>query len=302
MHHDLNDFYYFAKAVEYGGFAPAGRALGIPKSKLSRRVAQLEEQLGVRLIQRSTRHFVMTDAGQHYYQHCRAILVEVEAAQESIEAMQAEPRGIIKVTCPVGLLNFHVGGMIAEFMAKYPKIIVHLEATNRRVDVLGEGIDIALRVRPLPLEDSGLVLRILSDRGQCVVAAPQLIEKYGIPKTPEDLLSLPSLSRSAPHESHFWILQKHNEKEIVVHHTPRYSTTDMFALKDAVLAGVGIVQLPILMLTEEIESGSLIKLLPEWTPRREAIHLVFASRRGVLPSVRALIDFLVEKYSLFEED
>jgi DNA-binding transcriptional LysR family regulator len=302
MHKDLNDLYYFAKSVEYGGFAAASRALGIPKSTLSRRVAQLEESLGVRLIQRSTRQFVTTDAGQRYYEHCRAMLVEVEAAQESIDVIHAQPCGTIRMTCPVGLLNFHVADMLAEFMVQYPQVTVHLEATNRRVDVLGEGIDLALRVRPLPLEDSDLVLRILSDRGQCLVAAPSLLREYGTPTSPECLSRLPSLSRSTPAENHHWRLKRGDEAEIVVNYSPRYTTTDMFALKAAALQGVGVVQLPLLMLTEELETGSLIQVLSEWVPRREIIHVVFPSRRGLLPSVRALIDFLAEKYAMFQED
>jgi DNA-binding transcriptional LysR family regulator len=302
MNQDLNDLYYFAKAVEYGGFAPAGRALGIAKSKLSRHVALLEERLGIRLIQRSSRQFVTTEAGKRYYQHCQAMLVEVNAAQESIDAIQSEPRGTIRVTCPIGLLNFHAGCMLAEFMAKYPQTTVHLEATNRAVDVMAEGIDVALRVRPLPLEDSSLVLRVLSDRGQCLVASPGFIEQFGQPSDPEQLTTLPSLSRSTAHESHVWLLHRKNEDPIEVHYTPRFTTTDMHALKEATLAGVGVVQLPILMLTKELANGALIKVLPEWEPRREVIHLVFPSRRGLLPSVRALIDFLVEKYASFEED
>lgn len=302
MDQDLNDLYYFAKAVEHGGFSPAGRALGITKSKLSRRVALLEERLGLRLIQRSSRQFVMTEAGKRYYEHCRAILVEVDAAQESIDAIQSEPRGTIRVTCPVGLLKFHAGFILAEFMAKYPRTIVHLEATNRRVDVMAEGIDLALRVRPLPLEDSDLVLRILSDRGQCLVAAPDFIEQFGQPSCPEELSALPSLSRNTPHDPHVWSLRKSEEEKIEIHHTPRYTTSDMYALKEAALRGVGVVQLPILMLIEELENGTLVNVLPEWIPRREVIHLVFPSRRGLLPSVRALIDFFVEKYASFEED
>lgn len=302
MPQDLNDLYYYAKAVEFGGFTPAGRALGIPKSTLSRRVAQLEARLGVRLVQRSTRQFVVTEAGQRYYEHCRAMLVEVDAAQESIDTIHAEPCGRIRVTCPVGLLNFHVADMLAEFMSHYPRITVNLEATNRRVDVIAEGIDIALRVRPFPLDDSDLVLRVLSDRGQCLVASPDLIQQCGVPEKPEDLAALPSLSRGGPHESHAWVLQREGEAEIVINHRPRYTTTDMFALKTAALAGVGVVQLPLLMLTEELAQGRLVRLLPAWAPRREIIHLVFPSRRGLLPSVRALIDFLVEKYASFEED
>lgn len=299
---NLNDLYYFVKAVEHGGFAPAGRALGIPKSKLSRRIALLEERLKVRLIQRSTRKFVLTDPGQRYYEHCKAMLVEAEAAQEVIDELLAEPRGLVKITCPVGLLNFHVGQMLAEFMALYPQVTVHLEATNRRVDVIAEGVDLALRVRPLPLEDSDLVLRTLSDRGQCLVAHPELVKRYGPVSAPGDLSRWPSLYRGTAEEDPAWILVNGQGEEVRVPHTPRYLTTDMLALKAAVLQGIGVVQLPVLMLTEELEKGELVSVLPEWSPRREVIHIVYPSRRGVLPSVRALIDFLADKYAGIEED
>ena len=299
---DLNDLYYFVQAVEHGGFAPAGRALGVPKSKLSRRVALLEDRLGVRLVHRSTRSFVLTEVGRRYFAHCQAMLVEAEAAQEAIDSLTAEPAGIIRLTCPIGLLNFHIGEMLARFMAEYPKVSIHLEATNRRVDVLGEGMDMAIRVRPAPFEDSDLALRVLSDRGQCLVASPALVERMGMPERPQDLSDWPSLSRAVPQESHVWVLENTAGDSVTVHHNPRYITTDMLALKSAALAGVGVVQLPILMLPAELERGSLLSVLPHWQPRREVIHIVFPSRRGMLPSVRALIDFLAECYRVFEED
>ncbi len=135
---DLNDFAWFVRVVDHGGFAAAGRALDIPKSKLSRRIAQLEEQLGVRLIHRTTRQFTVTEVGQTFYQHCKAMLIEAEAAQEAIAVLQAEPRGSVRLTCPVTLLHVHVGPMLARFMMRYPGIQIQLEATNRRVDLVAE--------------------------------------------------------------------------------------------------------------------------------------------------------------------
>lgn len=299
---DLNDLYFFVQSVEHGGFAPAGRALGIAKSKLSRRIALLEERLGVRLLQRSTRHFTVTEVGQRYYEHCRAMLVEANAAQQLIDEMTAEPAGVIRLTCPVGLLHFHVSAMLAEFMLIYPKVQIHLEATNRRADVIAEGLDLALRVRPLPLEDSELILKVLSDRGQCLVASPSLIEHYGLPKSPADLSHFPAMSRARPEETHSWQLCHADGSQANLVFAPRYITTDMLTLKTAALAGVGIVQLPQLMLATELADGRLIRLLPDWEPRREVIHLVYPSRRGQLPSVRALIDFFAEKYRTINEN
>jgi DNA-binding transcriptional LysR family regulator len=298
---DLNDLYYFASVVDHGGFAPAGRALGIPKSKLSRRIALLEERLGTRLIQRSTRRFTVTEAGQTYYRHCKAVLVEAEAADEAIALTQAEPRGVVRMSCPVALLDARIAQMLADFMVAHPRVEIHLEDTNRRVDVVGEGIDIAIRVRPPPLEDSDLAMRTLADRKQCLVACPRLLTN-GIPKMPADLTGLPSLDLGLPQHEHAWNLIGPDGAQATILHQPRLVTRSMTALRAAALAGVGVVQLPAMMVREQIERGELVHVIPGWAPRREIIHAVFPSRRGLLPSVRALLDFLAERFQALDED
>lgn len=303
---DLNDLYYFAKVVEHHGFSAAARALGVPKSKVSRRIAELEKRLNTQLIYRSTRKLHITEIGKTYYQHCKAMLIEAESAQELIEQNHSEPRGLIRMTCPIALLHAHIGDMLAEFLVKYPKVTVHMEASNRRVDVVAEGVDLAIRVRPLPLDSSDLVLKVLSDRGLCLVASPRLVRKMGVPKHPKDLLEWPSLglgqTQGHVQTSFEWCLTHANGERMVVPFSPRLVTTDMTALRASAMAGVGVVQLPNLMVPEQVAKGQLIKLLPEWSPRREIIHVVFPSRRGMLPAVRALIDFLSEKYDSFEEE
>ena len=299
---DLNDLYYFVQVVDHGGFAPAGRALGMPKSKLSRRIALLEERLGAQLVMRSTRRFSVTELGQTYYGHCRAMLVEAEAADEAVALTQSAPRGIVRMTCPIALLNARVGGMVAAFMVANPMVEVHLEETNRRVDVIAEGIDIAIRVRPPPLQDSELVLRVLTDRGQCLVAAPDLLAHHGTPQVPADLAGLPSLGLGAPQAEHVWNLFGPEGAQVAIHHRPRLITGGMLVLRTAAVAGVGVLQLPTMMVCDQIAAGALVRVLPEWAPRREIIHAVFASRRGLLPAVRALLDFLVERFEALEED
>lgn len=298
---DLNDLYYFVQVVDHGGFAPAGRALGIPKSKLSRRIALLEERLGTRLIQRSTRRFAVTEIGQTYYGHCKAMLVEAEAADEAIALTHAEPRGIVRMTCPAALLDMRVADMVAAFMVAHPRVEIHLEETSRRVDVVGEGIDIAIRVRPPPLEDSDLVLRVLAHRGQCLVASPQLL-KDGIPTMPADLSRLPSMDLGLPQSEHVWSLIGRDGAQAAIRHQPRLITRGMLTLRAAAIAGVGVVQLPSMMVREQIERGELIHVIPGWAPRREIIHAVFASRRGLLPAVRVLVDFLAERFAALDED
>ena len=299
---DLNDLWYFVQVVDNGGFSPASRVIGIPKSRLSRRIALLEESLETRLIQRSTRSFTVTEAGQIFYRHCKAMIIEAEAAQEAINSLRAEPRGLIRLSCPIALLHVHIGEMLAKFMALYPQVSVQLEETNRQVDVLNENVDLAVGVRPLPLDDSDLVMRKLADRGMCLVASPELVKRFTTPASPADLQHWPSLALSKPQQIYRWCLFGPDNQEVTLHHKPRFVTTDMDALRAAALAGVGLVQLPILMVNKQLADGSLVRLLPEWRARREVIHLVFPSRRGQLPAVRALIDFLVESYAGFEEE
>ena len=298
---DLNDLYYFAKVVEHGGFAPAGRALGQPKSKLSRRIALLEERLGVRLIQRSTRHFSVTEAGQTYYTHVQAMLVEAEAAAEAIELTRSQPRGTVRLSCPTMLLDFRVGAMLAGFMAQCPEVQIQLEATNRRVDVIAEGLDLAIRVRPPPLADSDLVLRVLGQRRQGLVASPELLQRHGTPQGPADLAGLPSLALGQAQDEHAWQLHGPGGAQARIPLAPRLVTRGMLALREAACAGVGVVQLPWMIVADAVAQGRLVAVLPEWTPPAETIHLVYPSRRGLLPSVRALIDHLAASFGALEE-
>lgn len=294
---DLNDLYYFAQVVEHGGFAAAGRALHTPKSKLSRRIALLEERLGVRLLQRTTRHFSVTEIGQEYYRHCLAMLVEAQAAQEVIERTRSEPQGIVRMSCPTTLLQYRIGDLIGRFMVLNPKVQVHLDATNRHVDVIGEGLDLALRVRFPPLENSDLVMRVLADSPQRLVASPELLKGRALPLLPADLSGLPSLDWRQPGE-HLWRLEGPNGAMAEVRHQPRLISDDMTTLLQAALRGVGLVQLPCMVVEQELAQGRLLDIMPQWAPRSGVVHALFPSRRGLLPSVRSLIDFLAEQMPL----
>ena len=296
--HDLNDLYFFVQVVDHGGFAAAARALGIPKSRLSRRMATLEARLGVRLIQRSTRRFTVTGIGQDYYHHCVAMMVEADAAQEAIDRMRAEPQGVVRMSCPSSLIYFQVGEMIARFMAECPDVEVHLESTPRRVDVIADGIDIALRVRFPPLEDNDLVMRVLAESAQRLVASPSLLKKLSHPPVPADLAHLPSIGWQSPHHPHEWSLDGPDAGTARIPHTPRFITEDMVALRFAALRGIGVGQFPTMMVKADLESGALVDVLPDWTPRAGIVHAVFSSRRGLLPSVRALLDFLAAEFAV----
>lgn len=296
MHQDLNDLYYYVQVVDHGGFAQAGRALGIAKSKLSRRIGLLEERLGVRLIQRSSRTFVVTELGQAYYARCRAMLVEAEAAQTVIESIHAQPCGTVRLACPMGLLHAHVGAMLVQFAQQYPKVNVQLMGINRAVDLVSEGFDLALRIRPLPLQDSELAMRTLGYTEQYLVASPALLAQHGQPQTLLDLATWPSLGYGAPAEGYVWRLDAPGLGPVQQRYSPAFISNDMKTLQAAAIAGIGVAQLPAMLISEALSDGRLLRLLADWAVQREVIHIVFPSRRGLLPSVRTLIDFLVERF------
>lgn len=293
---DLNDLYYFAAVVDHRGFASAGRALGMQKSKLSRRILSLEERLGVRLLNRSSRRFSVTEIGLEFYDRCVAMLVEAEAAEQVAAAVQAEPRGVVRMSCPSGLLSFQFGPLIARFMLQNPAVQIQLESTNRRVDVIAEGLDLAIRVRFPPLEPTDLVMRRLDDSVQCLVAAPMLVDHRL--QSPVDLHALPSLDLQRPNRDHVWQLHHANGQVATVSHMPRLVTDDMSVLRDAAIAGVGAVQLPTIFIWDDVRAGRLVHVLPDWRPPSGIVHAVFPSRRGLLPSVRALVDFLAHECAL----
>ena len=295
---DLNDLYYFVQVVDHGGYAAAGRAVGIPKSKLSRRILELEQRLGVRLLQRSTRKLAVTEIGQEYYRHCVAMLVEVETAQETIDRSRSEPQGLIRVSCPPALVCFEIGTMIARYMAANPRVDIQLESTSRRVDLIEEGIDVAIRVRFPPLESTELVMRTLGEHSQHIVASPALLKVQPAPLVPADLNTLPTLDFAPVLTKHVWQLHGADGAAVRITHTPRLVTDDLAQLLYAALEGVGIAKLPAMVVREHLAHGRLIELVPDWRPQIGVVHAVFPSRRGLLPSVRSFIDHLGVEYGM----
>lgn len=294
---DLNDLRFFVVVVEEGGFAAAARKLNMPRSRLSRRIGLLEDSLGVRLIQRTTRHFAVTDIGQEYYRHCVAMLVEAEAAQEVIDRMRSEPQGVVRISCPPTMIHFQVGDMIARFMEKNPKIEVLLESTSRRVDVVREGYDLALRVRFPPLDDSDLIIRKFAESPQRLVVNPAVIAHFNRPLALDDLPSLPSLAWNTQKTEQDWHLDSKDGTSAIIKHKPRLMTEDMVTLRLAALRGIGVCQLPTMVIREDLRAGRLVDVLPDWAPRAGITHAAFPSRRGLLPSVRSLLDFLGAEYA-----
>lgn len=291
---DLNDLYYFAIVVEQGGFAAAGRALDIPKSRLSRRIAQLEERLGARLLQRSTRRFSVTAAGQKFYRHCQGVMAEARAAEEAVAELTSEPRGLVRLSAPISLTQNVLTNILPEFILKHPQVRILLMSTNRRVDLINEHVDIAMRVRAKLDTDGDLVLRTFGRSGLFLVASPAYLATRGRPEHPEDLSGFDTLS-IAEQELQIWEFSGPDGQLHRVEHQPRLMCGDFPLMLTAAVRGLGIALLPESVCARAIEAGELEVLLPQWTLPEGIAHCVYASRRGVLPAVRALIDYLADK-------
>jgi DNA-binding transcriptional LysR family regulator len=291
---DLNDMVYFAEVAERGGFAAAGRALGIPKSRLSRRVAELEVQLGVQLMQRSTRSLSLTTAGEQFLRHCAAMRDAAQAAAEAVAQVQTEPRGMVRLSCPVTLAQSSVGPLLPGFLLRYPDVQVEMRVLNRPVDPVEEGVDLAIRVRPVIEDSATLVAKTLGVSRGMLVAAPDLLARQGPVGSLADLAGLDTLSMSAGNGRAQWQLEGPNGKVHVHHHSPRYIADDLSTLRFAALQGVGLTMLPDYMCRADVAAGRLLQVLPEWRLPPAISHVVFPARRALVPAVRRLIDYLAE--------
>lgn len=291
---DLNDMLYFAEVVERGGFAAAGRALGLPKSRLSRRVAALEAQLGVRLLQRTTRKLSLTEVGEAYLRHCQALRESAQAAADTVAQVQTEPRGTLRVACPVTLAQTVLAELMPAFMALHPLVRVEMLVNNRVVNLVEEGVDVALRVRTT-LDDSGsLVVKRLGDDVPVLVASPALLARQGTPTTLDELSRLDSMAMSTTDGRASIPLTDPDGRQTTLQHTPRYVVDDLLTLQVAALAGTGMCWLPSYMCEDDLRQGRLVRLLPDWQTPRGLVHAVFPSRRGLTPAVRCFLDFLGE--------
>jgi len=292
---DLNDLYFFAAVVEHGGFSAAGRALGVPKSRLSKRVAQLEERLGVRLLQRTTRRFVVTEVGERFYAHCRAVLEEAQAAQDAVDELRAEPRGVVRLSCPVSLTQTVLADVLPNFLALYPKMQVRVVSSDRRVDVIGEGYDLAIRVRTKLDTDANLVVRSFGQSRTLLVASPTLLNALGRPTVPAELSKLPGLSMREHEGAQVWELVSATGQQVNVEMQARLITGDFAVLLESARRGFGVTLLPDFVCAPAITRGDLEVVLPDWSVPEGIMHFVYPSRRGMLPGVRALVDFLAER-------
>ncbi|CAI2033203.1 LysR family transcriptional regulator [Serratia quinivorans] len=289
---DLNDLYYFAQVAQYGGFSAASRALDIPKSKLSARVLALENRLGVLLFQRTTRRVKLTETGSLLLRHAQIAINEAEIAQELIDQSRAEPFGLVRVSCPKLAADVLLSPCLPTFMAENPGIQVQLLANDNRFDPVTDKIDVALRLRQRKDMSEGMIARELGQSVRILVASPQYLAQHPPLTDPQQLSTHDLLTLVDVGEQQTWDLEGPEGEKRSVRVRPRLMCSEWGIVRSALYQHLGIALLPDITCHQALLQGELVRVLPQWACAPLIMHAVFPTRRGMLPSVRALVDFL----------
>lgn len=298
---DLDDLALYARVVEAGGFTAAGRASGIPKSRLSRRIAALEDRLGVRLIQRSARSFAVTAVGEVVYGHAQKMVGEAAAAEAAANEALAEPSGTVRISASVMMGELVLAELLSEFAQLYPKVRISLSLSDRFVDVAAERFDLAIRATSSPLVNSDLVAKLLWQTQFIVVASPKFLDRFGIPKTPADLNGAPCVALGTADTIRKWVFREWpagTPFEIDVE--SRLTVDNLIAAVQASVHGLGFAYVPDYTCHRELSAGTLRRVLADWGVPPGPVHAVYPSRRGVTSAVRHLIDFLAQRMAKME--
>lgn len=300
---DLKDVYYFVQVIDRGGFTAAASSLRLPKSTLSHRIQELEAYLGVRLINRTSRQFGMTEIGSEFYQYARTLLNSSDAAEEAVRQRLTEPSGVIRITTAVEIAQFALRDLLPAFLARYSKVQIVEISTDRLVDIVGEGFDLAIRGHLTPLQDSALVQRAIAKVPWYLFAGAEYVKEMGKPVGPEDLAGHATVSivRSGQPQ---WQLRGPSGEEITVPILTRFQSNDLIMLKEAACANLGIAALPGYICKAELAAGRLVPILPGWIAADARMTALMPYRTGILPAVRALIDFLaaeIPKVTAFDD-
>lgn len=286
---DLNEIVVFARVVQAGSFTTAAVQLGMPKSTVSRKVSELEERLGARLLQRTTRALSLTDVGRTYYDYCARIVGEIEEAERAVSSLQGTPRGLLRITAPVNV-SF-LGPIVSEFLERYPEVQIELFCTQRSVDLIEERYDLGIRAGMLA--DSTLIARSLGTVRWFVVATPAYLEKHGRPQSPEALANhacvLFGAGAAGP------VNLERGDASVQINVSARLFVSDMDVLRTAVTAGLGIGILPAFQCVPDLRSRRLERVLGDWNVPSSPVHVVYPSTRHVSPKVKTFIDHLQER-------
>jgi len=292
---DLNDIYFFASVVQYGGFSAAARRIGVEKTRLSRRIAALEKRLGVRLLQRTTRALALTEAGQRFFERCVATVEGAQAAYDSVAELRREPAGLVRLSSPVLLAQRCLAHALPSYMTVHPKVSVFVEATDRPVNVIEERFDIAIRATPMIEDVAGLVAKTLGNSRRVLVVGPAFLERYGRPENPADLPKFNTVSSTDDifDSGARWNLTNLDNGTQHIELKPRLVTSDLRTRLQAAIRGIGIALLPEQVVAAPLKDGLIERVLSEWYGAKNILHLVYPTPRGMLPSVRSLIDYLL---------
>jgi DNA-binding transcriptional LysR family regulator len=283
----------FAKVVAAGGYAEAARRMGLTRSAVSKAVMELEQLLGARLLDRTTRRVAPTEAGRAYYERCVAILADVEETEIQISRLHDAPRGVLRINAPMSFGTRYLGSAVADFMARYPELKLELILNDRVIDPLEEGVDVTVRIGALA--DSSLIARRLAPARLALAAAPEYLKQHGTPRTPGDLRAHPCLTYGHMAVAQRWTLL-HDGKPIVVPVTSRLCSNNGDVLREAALSGNGIANLPTFLIGPDIATGRLKVVLKATPPAPLGIYALYAPNRYLAAKTRVFIDFLLERF------
>jgi DNA-binding transcriptional LysR family regulator len=287
---DLNEIVVFARVVETRSFTAAAAQLGLPKSTVSRKVAQLEERLGVRLLQRTTRKLNLTEVGQAYYERCARIVADISAAEQLVTEMQTAPRGLLRVTAPIDFGTVYLGRVLADFIAANPDITVELDLSDRVVDLIEDGVDLAIRMGPLA--ESSLVARKLGAVALRLYAAPSYLARRGTPAKLAELADHDTVQFVPAPRLQTWGLRG-PDGDVEITPGARVVSNNLFVVRDAAVAGAGIALLSELAVGDDLAAGRLVEVLPAWSIPESEVFAVYPSTRNLSPKVRVFLEFLV---------
>lgn len=282
------------KVVGTGSYAETARRLGVTRSAISKAITQLEDALGARLLDRTTRRVTPTEAGLAYYERCLAILAQVEETEAQISRLHDEPRGVLKVNGPMSFGVRYLGAAVADFMGRYQDLKVELMLTDRMVDPLEEGVDVTVRIGAMV--DSSLIARKISTVNVVLAASPDYLARFGTPETPADLASHRCLHYGHSTTVPRWPLTERGQP-LSVPVSASLSSNNGDALREATLKGNGIARLPTFLVGEDLGAGRLVTVLDDYPPQDIVIHALYAPNRFLAAKTRVFIDFLVERFA-----